>query len=94
VAGTVHHKVGAEGFGQPAYGLNARLRRFVVLDRDGGLGTEASAQREPRTLGSPDDDAPRPHLLGCGHGEHSYRSRALDDDGVAHAEETGTLGTV
>ena len=44
-----------------AHGLYARLRRFVVLERDGGLGTEAPAQREPRILGSPDDDdAPRP----------------------------------
>jgi len=53
------------------------------------------AQREPRILGSPDDDdAPRPHLLGSGHGQNADRPRALYDDGVAHAEEAGALGAV
>src|SRR3712207_2874572 len=95
VAGAVHHEVGAEGFGQRAHGLYARLGRFVVLERDGGLGAEAPAQREPRILGCPDDDdAPRPHLLGGGHGQNADRPRTLDDDGIAHAEEAGALGTV
>jgi hypothetical protein len=95
VAGAVHYEVGAEGFGQPAYGLYARLGRFVVLERDGGLGAEAPAQREPRILGCPDDDdPPRPHLLGGGHGQNADRPRALDDDGVAYAKEADALGAV
>ena len=84
-----------KGADQRAHGLDARFRRLVVLERDGGLGAEAPAQREPRILGRPDDDdAPSPHLLGGGHGQNADRPRTLDDDGVAHAEEPGALGAV
>src|SRR5215213_4014832 len=73
--GAVDYEVGAEGTGQPAHDLDALLGRFVVIERDRGLCTEAPAQSEAGILGrSDDDDAPCTHLLGGGHAQHPDRS--------------------